>query len=65
MGNTLFSQPVLARHLKDTANGLGDQVLVLSGIRRVDSGHILFKIVRWRTIQMLGVDNANFHYRAV
>ncbi len=29
-------------------------MLVISGIRRVDSGHNLFKIVRWRTIQMLG-----------
>lgn len=29
-------------------------MLVLSGKRRVDSGHNLFKIVRWRTIQMLG-----------
>ncbi len=53
MGNSLLEETVPARHVKDAANGQGDQVLVLSGKRRVDSGHILFKIVRWRTIQML------------
>jgi hypothetical protein len=43
VGNTLFDETVPARHLKDAAKAYGDQVIVLSGKRRVDSGHILFK----------------------
>jgi len=52
-GNLILGKNVPAQIVEDRSTYEHNQAVVLSRKRRVDSDHILFRIVRWRTIKIL------------